>query len=231
MKFSRDMGFARISGNREIDEGLANVFRKSFSLNKSVFGKAPKGFSIIVCDTESEFRKESKYYYQRWATATVLKDRVLITRSPDFIERIGRWKRSDFQNLMNHEMNHVFWHHSYHSNRPCWLFEGLACHVGKNFTMTRKELRQIIRKHGIDSSILDYRYLRRNFRAGHIPRYPVWASFTGYIAERHSLKKLTELMDEHARNPSKASYERIFRQTFGKTERQLFREFLSSIKK
>lgn len=230
MKYKKDLGFAAIKRDKLIDKSLEKIFSRSFEANRKLFGRKPKKFDIIVCDTEKEFKNQAKYYYFKWATATVLRDNNLITRSPDFVEKIGRWKKSDFQNLMIHEMNHVFWMDFYGLTKPCWLLEGLACYIGRNFLLSKKDLLMLIVKHNVDHRILDYRYLERNFKEGHYPRYPVWAGFTDFISKKYSERNLIETMDRYIKNPSLSNYKRSFEDVFGKSERYIFKEFLEYIK-
>lgn len=230
MEFRKDLGFARITRNQRIDNELMNVFKRAYSLNKKIFRKGIKEFRIFVCDTEKDIRKKSKNFYQKWGTAYVINNRDLITRSPDFVERVGMWKREDFQNLMNHEMNHVFYQSIYGSHKPVWLMEGLACYVGKNFILQKNELKKLILKHDVDSAILDHRYLRRKFRQGHFPRYPVWAGFTKHIIKKHSFAKLISFLDRYAKKPNNQNYHRLFKEIFGISERRMFNEFSESVK-
>lgn len=224
------MGFAIINRNEIIDEEIKKIFSKSFEINQKLFGQKPKKFDIIICDTEKEFKKQAKYYYFKWGTATVLRNNNLITRSPDFVEKIGRWNKSDFQNLMNHEMNHVFWMDFYGLTKPCWLLEGLACYVGKNFLLSKNDIRELIDKYQVNDDILDYRYLERNFKNGHYPRYPVWANFTDFISKKYSAKQLVEAMNRYIKNPNLSNYKKSFKKIFGKSDKDLFKEFLKYIK-
>jgi len=229
MKCTEDIAFALVKRNKEIKNSLIRTIKKAFSVNKVIFKKNPKKFTLVICDTESEFKGKTKYYYQEWQTAVVLRNNKLVIKSPKFIEKIGRWKRKDFLNVLTHEMNHIFWYSMYKTWSPNWLAEGLACHVGKNFILTKKELGEIVRKYNVDSSILSYRYLKRNFGRGHLPRYPIWANFTKYISKRHSTQKLIKLMNKYAKEPRKENYEKAFKLIFRKSEKELFNEFLVHI--
>lgn len=229
MKYQKDLGFAIIKRDLKISLDITRIFSNSYKKNKKLFGKKPKKFNIIICDTEKEFKKQAKYYYFKWGTATVLRNNNLITRSPDFVEKIGKWKKSDFQNIINHEMNHVFWGDFYGSTKPCWLLEGLACHVGKNFLLSKEELRKLLKKYNVDESLLDYRYLKRNFKE-HYPRYPIWANFTNFIAKKYSIKKLIKFMSMYTKNPNFLNYKNKFKSEFKKDEKDMFKEFIKSIK-
>jgi len=225
MKCSKDIGFATIHRNLPITSEIINPIIKGFKLNKKIFKRTPKKFKVIICDNEKDLKKEAKYYYQKWMTATVLRNNNLVTRSPAFIEKIGRWKRKDFPSIINHEMSHVFWTFLYKHPKPCWLDEGLACYIGKNFRITKKELKEIIRKYKVDYSFVDYRPLKRKFTKGHYPRYPVWAEFTRYIVGKYTIADIIKLMDGFVKKPVRKEYDRLFRKYFGKSERNLFGEF------
>jgi len=230
MKYQKDLGFVVIKRNQEITPELVRAVSRSFELNRKIFRRKPTKFKVIICDTEKEYKKAAKYYYSKRGTGTVLRNNDLIIKSPDFIEKIGRWKRSDFPKIMDHEMNHVFWTDFYYFTKPCWLLEGFACYIGKSFVLSKKELKEVIKKYKVNSSILEYRYLDRNFRGGHYPRYPVWEGFTRFIAKKHGARKFIKLMDLYIKNPSLSNYKGLFKQLFRKSERELFEDFLKSLK-
>jgi len=225
MKFSKNLKFTTIHRNLPITSEITDAVKKAYTMNKKLFKKTPKKFKIIICDNQKELKKQAKYYYQPWMTATVLRNNDLITRSPEFIEKTKKWKRKDFPSIMDHELTHLFWDNFYTPNKPCWLSEGLPCYVGKNFLLTKKQLKKIIKEYKINHSLLDYRYLKKKFDKGHIPKYPVWAGFTRYIIKKHSIKKLMELIEQYSKNPAKNNYNKLFKKYFKKSDRQLFNEF------
>lgn len=226
-KFSIDMGFAQISG--QADKKLQKEFRKALLFNKRIFRKNPEKFRIIICETEKDFRKMSRCHYQKWASAVVLNDSTLVMRNPRFILSKGKWKRKDIPNIVRHEMCHVFWINFYKTWSPYWLAEGLPCHVGGNYISTKIKLRSSLKNHAIGPEILDYRYLKRNFSKGAQPRYMLWANFTRYLTKKYSTKKLIKFMEEFSRDTTRKKYEVTFKKIFGKTDKQLFKEFLEKI--
>lgn len=229
MKHIKKLKFAQILRNKPIGNNLINIFKKAFSRNLSIFKKSPKKFNIIICDNENDFKREAKYYYQKWATATVLRNNNLVAKSPEFVDRIGRWEQKDYQGLINHEMSHIFWQDFYHSSKPVWLSEGLACHIGNNFISTKNQLELIIKKYKVNLAILEYRYIKRNFKNGHLPRYPVWANFVKYLINKNSVGKIIKLMDNYSKHPTKPNYYKMFKNIFRKTDKQLFEEFLENV--
>lgn len=225
MKFSKDLGFATVYRDKPIDAKLEDVFKNAFSVNKKTFKRVPKNFKIIVCDTEPVMKREAKYYYQKWMTATVLRNRNMVLRSQKF----SKWSPKDYRKLMVHEMNHVFWQSFYGLCKPVWLDEGFACHVGGNFIYSNAKMKKLVKEYGITYHLLDYRYLYRKFKGGHIPKYPLWATFTRYIANKHSTAKLVRLMDLYAKKPTRVRYDILFKQIFGKSEKEMFDGFLWSL--
>ncbi len=227
----KDLGFGVLISKEKVDDKTVRSIREAFKKNKKIFGKVPRKFDILFCDTEKELKKEAKYYYQPWMTATVLRDNTIVTRSPDFIEKKGRFRKKDFSSIMDHEMNHVFWNDFYNATcKPVWLLEGFAIYAGKGFIMTKKELKNMIEDYDIDYSILQYRYLERNFRKGHIPLYPIWGAFTQFLVEKYGHKRIVGLMDRYSEKLTRGHYDKLFREIFGKTEKQVFDEFLKRFK-
>ncbi len=231
MKFEKRLKFATIHRNKPISKYIINSLNKAYKINKTLFKRSTPKFKIIICDNEKDFKKNMRDYYFKWGTATVTKGGNLVTRSPEFIEKIGKWKKTDFLPIMKHEMNHVFWEFYYGINKPCWLLEGFASYVGESFNLTRKQLHNMIKKYKVDYSILHYRYFRKKFEKGHIPIYPIWANFTKYLAKTTSSYTIIRLMDLYIKNPTKQNYNKQFKRLFKNTEKQLFNEFLGHIAK
>ncbi len=230
MKFTKNIKFATVYRNKPISKSSLNALKKAYNINKRLFRRSVPKFKIIICDNEKDFKKNMKDYYFKWGTATVVKGGTLVTRSPEFIEKIGRWKKSDFFDIMKHEMNHVFWEFYYGINKPCWLLEGFASYVGSGFDLTKKQLKKMIIKYKVDYSIIHYRYFRKKFEKGHVPIYPVWAAFTRFLAKNKSPYTIIRLMDSYIKNPIKSNYDKQFKKLFGKTEKELFNEFIADIR-
>lgn len=229
MIYKKDLGFAEMIRGIPITEDLVEIFKESFEINSKVFYKNPEKFKIYVCDSENEYEEYAKPYYSKKSTAVGLGMKGIATRSPEFIERLGRWKKKDFPKLMNHEVSHIFWYQLCKTWSPQWFVEGLACYVGKNYCYSKNELRSVIERFEVDFKILDFRYQRRKFRDGYVPRYPIWQAFFEFLVERFSLKRIEYFIKEYSENANKKNYEMIFRKIFGKTDRVLFNEFLKSV--
>lgn len=230
MNYSKELNFAQILRNKPISKNLVDVFSDAYNFNKKIFKKSPKKFRIIICETEEEIKKHTKYFH-KWSTASIELNGDLVTRSPKFVELIGKWKRKDFPNLMFHEINHIFYRGLFGNDKPLWLCEGLACFAGKNFILNKKELKKILNKYEINYKILDHRLIRNKFKNGHFPRYPIWANFVDYLIDEYSLSKLSDFLKEYQTNPCLNNYHKKFKLIFGVSERILFNRFIESIKK
>jgi len=227
MKFKEDIGIAIILRNKPIDKRIKDIFIKSYKENLKFFPKKPSKFLIFVCDTEEEYKRYSKPYYSKWSTAVGLGEKGITTRSPEFTEKIGQWKIKDFQNLMNHEISHIFWFKLCHTWSPQWFVEGLACYIGNNFYLNDNELKKIITKDKTTSQILDYRYLRRNFEKGHFPRYQIWQSFFTYLIDKSGKDSIKEFILAFSKNPTKKNYQKCFKEVFGLSDKVIFKEYLN----
>ena len=215
----------RIISSRPVDINLSRSFDKAYEANRRLFGKNPGEFRIIICHSQEEFRKESKYYYTKWATATVLRNGKLVIKSP-FMKT--KWRRSYYPNIIMHEMCHVFWTRLYRTTKPLWLNEGLACHAGKNFS--GYDLKMLVGENKISSSILQYRYIKKRL-TGHIPFYPVWQGFVDHLILKNGSQEIIALMDGYSKKPDKERYDKIFRRVFGDSEKRIFNGFLMSLKR
>jgi hypothetical protein len=231
MKFKEDIGIAIILRNKKIDKNIKDIFIKSYKENLKFFPKKLSKFNIFICDNEEEYKKYARPYYTKWSVAVGLGEEGITTRSPEFIDKIGQFKIKDFQNIMNHEISHIFWFRLCHTWSPQWFIEGLACYIGNNFPLKNYELKAIIPKDKITSQILDYRYLRRNFEKGRFPRYQIWQSFFTYIINKYHKDSIKRFILAFSKNPTKKNYNMCFKEIFGKSDRVLFSEYLNSLTK
>lgn len=215
----------KIITRKSLHKKFVRLFDRAYNINYKIFKRKPGNFKIIVCHTQQEFKKEAKYYYTKWGTATVLRNGNLIIKSPAIS---NKWKETDYPNIINHEMNHVFWTRLCNTTKPLWLTEGLACHIGKNFS--NYNLKQLTKEHKINSTILHYRYIKKKL-TGHIPFYPIWRGFTDYIIKRKGSHKVIILMDKYSKKTNKENYHKLFEHAFGSSEKELFEQFLNSIKR
>lgn len=226
MNYTQKVGFALINSNGPIPNTFIRNLKLAFWKNKDLFRKSIPLFKIIICCSENEYQENSKRDYEKWSTATVLKNRTLVIRNQKEYRRISSFKKNIYYNILTHELNHLFWLNFYERMNPIWLFEGLACHIGKTRPWSRTEVKSMIKKYQLNSSILEYRMLNKNFKKGHEPRYPVWAYFCQFFAKKYSIKKLIKIMEQ---KPTKTEFWRLFEKNIGKTQQQIFAEFIVNL--
>lgn len=231
MKYTKDIGIAVILRNYEINKDLENIFKNSYNKSIKFFPKKPGKFVIYVCDNEEDYKKYSQPYYIEWSAAVGLGEKGIATRSPEFIEKRGGWKKSDFQSLMDHEISHIFWYRLCPTWSPQWFAEGLAGHIGNNFNTPDYELLNIIKRDKISSKILDYRYLQRNYKNGPYPRFQVWQSFVNYLITNYKIRSIRNFIRDFSIDPVQQNYKDSFKKNFGSSDKELFNEFLKKITK
>ena len=101
----------KIKSSKPIDsqtkKAINNSWKRGFEFFRDV---TIKPFRVVVCHSLSEFKKEAKYYYDSFSTAVVLRNKTIVIKSPNLIEKEGKWKKSDFQDILTHEVVHYFWY-------------------------------------------------------------------------------------------------------------------------
>jgi len=227
MQYPKDIGFALIFSSKPIKNSLINSIKKAYKINLKYFYKKPDKFSVYVCDSEKDYKKYTKNYYLKWSTAITMRNEAIVIRSKEFVEKIGKWKKRDIQNIIIHEMCHLFWWSILKTWQPYWLAEGLACHIGKSFTVSKDKLKETIKKYNVDYKILDFRYLKRKM-TGHFPRYPVWQAFTDYLVKGYSEDLIKKLLKSFSIKKTKGNYIKDFHKIFRKSERIIFNEFIEN---
>lgn len=226
MQYSKDIGFALIFSSKPVKNNLINSIKKAYKINLQYFSKKPDKFSVYVCDSEKEYKKYTKNYYLKWSTAITMRNDAIVIRSKEFVEKIGKWKKRDIKNIIIHEMCHLFWRNILKTWQPYWLAEGLACHIGKSFTVSKNKLEETIKKYNVDYKILDFRYIKRKM-TGHFPRYPVWQAFTDFLVKEFSEDSVKKLLKSFSREGTKENYMKNFHKIFRKSERIIFNKFIN----
>lgn len=212
-----------IISSKSIQNKIKNQILIAYNKNKKIFGRAPsKKFNIIICNSEEEWKNESKYYYFPFGAGTVLRDGTLIVKEQKLLTRNNK----EYQKLLDHEMNHVFFAIIYGVTRPLWIQEGLANFVG-GYPFSKKETFKKIKEKKISYKILQYRYLKKNFPDKETVKlmYSIWRYFIEFITDSNPIK-IINFMNSYIKNPSKRNYDKLFYQFFRKSEKQKFEEFI-----
>jgi len=218
----RAVKFAELKSSKTVSDKIKKLLISSYDKNKQLFGRAPnKKFKIVICNSQEEWKKESKYYYYPWGAGTVLRDMTLVVKGQKFLKRSDR----KYKTLLDHEMNHVFFGFFYKTTKPAWILEGLASTI-EGPLLENKSLKKV-KWQNISYKILQYRYLERNFqnKKDIMFMYSVWRDFILYLTGNKP-KMIVRFMDSYIKNPTKANYKKLFYKFFGGTEKEKFESFL-----
>ena len=209
------LGFSKAQMIKRI-KLLPKEINLAIRVNENIFGRKPEKFNIIICDNEEEYKKASKYYYFPGSRGTVLLDRTMVIKSRKFL----RMPRKEYQKLINHEINHVFWYSFYKNSKPVWIHEGLACLAGNPLTKPK------LIKSKISGKILYYRYLSKDFSKEDIKDYYfVWQEFLKFISKQE-YGIIIKFLDKYSKNPTKSNYRNLFIKYFGNSIRKRFQQFI-----
>ncbi|MBS3073432.1 hypothetical protein J4465_01390 [Candidatus Pacearchaeota archaeon] len=219
-----NISFMNLISSKPIEKRTKDQLIVAYNKNRKIFSQVPnKKFKIIICNSEEEWKEESKYYYFPFGAGTVLRDGTLIVKEQKLLTRNNK----EYQKLLDHEMNHVFFLLIYGLTRPLWIQEGLANFVG-GYPFSKKDTLKKIKEKKISCKILQYRYLNKNFPDKETVKlmYSIWRYFVGFITNNNP-KKITKFMEIYTKNPSKKNYLNLFYRFFKKDDKQKFEEFIS----
>jgi hypothetical protein len=137
----------------------------------------------------------------------------------------------DYQKVINHEMNHVFWVQFYGSSRPIWLFEGLASINGFASRLPKKERTSYL-MHNKEGSVLMYNYMTKTFNDmdNLYYKYNLWLDFILFIT-KNDPKIIVRFMNKFSRHKTKSYYNKLFRNFFDCSEKEAFDKFIVNFKK
>lgn len=219
----RDLKFALLISSKEIPVKTENWIFESYKKNRKIFNKTPrKKFKIIICNSEKEWKRESKYYYFPFGTGTVLRDGTFVVKEQKFLKRNDK----NYKILLDHEMNHVFFALIYGITKPTWIHEGLANFVG-GYILSKKEIIKNIKQKKINNKVLQYRYLYKNFASEKTVQlnYSIWKYFIEFVCNDNP-KIIVLFMNSFIKNPTKANYKKWFFRYLGKSSRNKFKDFV-----
>jgi hypothetical protein len=218
----KDLKFAILISNKKIPHKIQEEIKRAYKKNKKIFNKSlNKKFKIFICHTKKEWKKQSKYYYFPFGAGTVLRNGNLIIKSQKYLNTNNK----NYQILIEHEMNHVFFALIYGVTKPVWIHEGLANFIA-GYLLTKKQTLKYIKQKSINHEILQYRYQQKNFQNKTIRlNYSIWKYFIEYLSKNNP-DIIIKFMNEFIKNPTKNNYNKLFLKHFKKNPKQKFNDFL-----
>ena len=183
--------------------------------------------NLIVCvhKNRKEFDKKLNRKTKLWLVANVANGEINILHSNSFAKE-STHKANEFFPILKHEIAHLFIDRMTNGKSvPNWLDEGLASYVSKKY----KDI-----KHSI--------YIEEDFceKLG-TPKgwdehsdyyaYDTASLFVAFLAEKYTLDKIMELFSKLDRNYYYPEFETAFKNIFGKTLKDLEKDFVHKINK
>lgn len=182
--------------------------------------------NLIVCvyKKRRELDKKLNRKTETWFVANATNGEINILHGDSFIKE-STHKADEFLPILKHEIAHLFVDRMTNDKAvPKWLDEGLAQYVSGKY----KDI-----KHSI--------YIEQDFceKLG-TPKgwnehsdncaYDTASLFVKFLAEEYTLEKIIELLSKLDRNYYYPNFEEIFKSFFGKTLKDLEKEFVEKIK-
>jgi hypothetical protein len=230
MKYLTQLKFGFIYSSKKIDSKIVKFFEDAYKINSNLFNKKYNNLKFVICNSNEEYKNESKYYYNEFGIGTVLRDGTFVVKDLSLIDCDIKY----FRGVIIHEMNHVFFARKYGITKPVWIQEGLAAYTEKNCFIDIKEVIKQIEKKKISSNIIKYRYMDRDFSNVDDVRlmYAIWFQFIDFLIEQtKSSKLIIDFMDKYSKSPNLETYNKVFKDKFGSNLDHKYLEFLIWIKK
>lgn len=224
----KDLKFATLKSSKETSIKIEKLICAAYNKNTKIYGRAPsKKFHIIICHSDKEWKKESKYYYFPFGAGTVLRDGTFVVKEHKFFNGSDE----DYKILLDHEMNHVFFALFYGVTKPTWVHEGLANFVG-GYPLSKNETFKEIKTKLINHKILQYRYLYRNYpnRETVILNYSIWKYFIEFISDNNP-GVIISFMNEYIKKPTHANYNKLFVKYFQENPKRKFQNYIKWLNK
>lgn len=216
-----------ISTSRPLSSQERRAILSALAINESFFGYPLPHLLLVVCHSNAEWKRATKYYHFEFARGVVLRDGTVVVKSPKLAQRsITQWKK-----IVAHEINHTYWAELSPRGRdlwsPIWLLEGLACLVAKNdVVMSVREMRKAVRSLPVDS-LLPYRYRASLFPDHQAVRiyYSLWCHFLVWLTSKKP-QGVRQLLRQRRNLRSQAMFERQFKGIWSSSPSKLLSVYL-----
>lgn len=194
------------------DKYFDKICKKAYAINKKFFGFDIK-YTCKLVYSRKEMDKEWRGKTDHNFVAFAWKNKIIIFARSVF-EKECSHKLENYQNIVIHEMNHLFYYNMMGAYKPSWIFEGLALNLQNYYKTTR------IKK--IDKKCLLYtnrKIILEGFdKNSSKNNYEHMNNFydTSYLAVKMLLKRLGKtkfinLLKLCSKKPNKNNYLKIFK--------------------
>lgn len=183
--------------------------------------------NLIVCvhKNRKELDKKLNRKTETWFVANATNGEINILHSGSFAKE-STHKADEFSPILKHEIAHLFVDRMTKDKTvPKWLDEGLAQYVSGKYKDIKHSIcveENFCEKLGTAKGWGEY----SDYYA-----YDTASLFIAFLAEKHTLEKIMELLSKLDRNYYYPNFEATFKSFFGETLKDLEKEFVSKINK
>jgi hypothetical protein len=178
---------------------------KAYALGERFFPGIKPKFTLMLCYSRKSYDKEVERKTRRWESGVSNKRRV-VTFAPSAYEKLTNNKMS-FEQIIIHEVNHIFYMDFVRVPTPQWLVEGIASLVdgsSKHWPRHGKpridhlyySLRETNRGGLTDADITEF------YRSSHI--------VTKRLVRKLGLNGLRSLLLRYSKRPTRLNYKKLF---------------------
>lgn len=214
-----DFGFATILCKPENTDESIETLGSAYAKNYMFFSRKIHRFNFIVAYSKLEVDRllERNSHTDFISSANGHNVFLFYPRVVEEIPSLSR-RKIYLKKLLTHEVNHVFYSQITCSHKPKWLCEGLANYLSDYFVSEGyvKKLKRIRPK-------LYYKLYKSKFNQQMKHLYPMSYLAVKHLAEKHKdgMKKLLNVINEFAKDPTKERFNAAFLIQFGFPVREL----------
>jgi hypothetical protein len=183
----------------EDEKYLNQCLEKAYKKNKEFFGIDIK-YNAKLMYSEQERKKILGKNLDEFAAAFVKRNTIYIFAKSVF-EKLSPHKIKDYESILVHELNHLFFRKYFGVFEPDWIVEGLACYVQGDWKRT-------IKKPNPKFLVWDTPDELYNENPRHY--YESCLLTVENIINEIGLEHLFSLIKKYAKNPTKTNYNEVF---------------------
>lgn len=181
--------------------------------------------NLVVCmyKNRKEFDKKLNRKTKLWEVANVMNGEINILNFDSFVKE-STHKAEEFFLILKHEIAHMFIDKKTDNKAvPKWLDEGLASYISEQYKNIKHSIyieEDFCEKLGTSKGWDEH---------SEYYAYDMSSLFVTFLAEKYTLDKMMEILSKLDRNYYYPSFETIFKNIFGKTLKDLEKEFVGKI--
>jgi hypothetical protein len=183
---------------------------------RSYFKRLPK-FKVELLYSRKRIDKEQGCKTQSWLCGFIKKNTIMIV-SPKVWTKITPHPKSDFKQVLCHELVHLTETWKTKHLPAQWLSEGLALYIaGQNLGPIKfRNLQRILN--------LNYNRIWTNAANEGYPAYPYAAKITEYLIKKYGFRKYMWFLKNTSKTQNKKAMEKTIKKLYNRTAKEIFNE-------